>query len=658
MENKSGILVSLDITSAFDAVRHDYLFATLRSYGIPEEFIRWIEILYTYPHSQVLNNGYTTHGFVHGRGVRQGDPISPTLYLLAAEILAIAIRKNEAIKGVEIDEKTLKSTQYADDTTIFLKDEESLQPLKELLDKFGPVSGLFINQGKTQCTGLGSKSTENKTVHGFKITPKPLKILGIWFAHDAKMMQDLNVGGKFEKMKSILSSWHTRGLTIQGRILVLKALGLSQLTYALINTVIPNKMLEEINKFIFEFIWNGKKKARIRKDVLIQDYRDGGLKAPDIHSMHTALKYSWIPRLMNGEDDLWALISCKSLEKVGGLKYLLECNYDVKKLQLPTKNSFIGQVLEANSIVNCKNVETKFDVLAQKLNNNKYILIGGKSIFKQTLIDRNMDQIKHWFTDSGEIIEHKIVQNKMGVKFDWLQYLQIKSAIPKSWKRIMKRTDENVDFYKVTPQWVAPKEAKALLIKRKHTAPAGVRTWQNTVPFEPEDEFWTDSFRNIRRITKESKLQVFQYKFIHRIIPTNKFLFRAKLSKTPNCTSCKNTEETMEHMFWDCPTVRKIWEQLIRLFNSVEAEELPNDNIALCMFGAFSRKPTIMRWNYITLVLRFYIYKCRIQNMIPSMRAFKFVLKANLEFLKKIAMQKKTLKQFEEEWSSWTRKMR
>ena len=657
VKNKDGILISLDITAAFDTVRHDYLVDVLERFGLPEQFIQWIRVLYTAPHSQVINNGYTTHGFLHERGVRQGDVLSPTLFLLAAEILAIAIKKHEKIKGIDVNGKTLKTSQYADDTTLFLSDEDSILALKELLEKFGRISGLIVNQTKTQCTGLGAKASENKIVHGFKIAPNPVKVLGIWFAHDTKVMQDLNVGGKFEKMKNILNSWHARGLTIQGRILVLKALGLSQLIYALMNTTILDKNLKEINDFVWEFIWKGKRKARIRRNVLIQDYKEGGLKAPDIYSMHTALKYSWIPRLLNGHGDPWAQLTCKKLENIGGLEYLLECNYEVGKLNLTLENTFIEQVLLANEKVNQKQVSTKAEICRQKLNHNKHILIGGKSFFFKILVDKNMDVLKHWFTRQGEPIQYNELQKKVGTKISWLLYLQIINAIPKSWKSIMKQPMENEEQVE-SQTWVPPKQAKVVLIKRQYTVPAGVRAWQKSTQYEPDDyDFWSETFQNIRRTTKESKLQVFQHKLIHRIIPTKKFLFRAKLTESPNCTSCDNTEETIEHLFWDCPTIRNIWVQLINLFNSVEEEELPNDNLALCMFGVYSRKPTIVRWNYVTLVLRFYVYKCRIQNLIPTMRAFKFVLKANLEILKRIALQNKTSKKFREEWSSWLEKL-
>ena len=73
--------------------------------------------------SCVINNGITSNYFTIERGVRQGDPLSPYLFVVAVETLAITIRQNSKIKGITIDQKETKLLQYADDTTAVLSDK-------------------------------------------------------------------------------------------------------------------------------------------------------------------------------------------------------------------------------------------------------------------------------------------------------------------------------------------------------------------------------------------------------------------------------------------------------------------------------------------------------------------------------------------------------
>ena len=85
------------------------------------------------------------------RGCRQGDPISPYIFILCAEVLGKMIRENEIITGVNINGKEFRLSQYADDTQIFLDGtEQSLKETLNILKKFNSMSGLKINVEKTR----------------------------------------------------------------------------------------------------------------------------------------------------------------------------------------------------------------------------------------------------------------------------------------------------------------------------------------------------------------------------------------------------------------------------------------------------------------------------------------------------------------------------
>ena len=101
-----------------------------------------------------MNNGFMTGPFLLGRGVRQGDPLSPYLFILALETLAIKIRQDCNVQGLKIGEEMIKLSLFADDMTSVLKDKTSYTNLFRILNSFGECSGLKVNDEKTEIMPL------------------------------------------------------------------------------------------------------------------------------------------------------------------------------------------------------------------------------------------------------------------------------------------------------------------------------------------------------------------------------------------------------------------------------------------------------------------------------------------------------------------------
>ena len=121
----------------------------MEAFNFGEDFIIWVKTFYKNIESCTLNNGSFSEYFKLERGVRQGDPLFPYLFVLAIETLAIAIRQNSEIKGIFIGKEETKLLQYADDST-------ATTALFKLLDFFRSVSGLKINCTKTEGMWIGS----------------------------------------------------------------------------------------------------------------------------------------------------------------------------------------------------------------------------------------------------------------------------------------------------------------------------------------------------------------------------------------------------------------------------------------------------------------------------------------------------------------------
>ena len=129
-ENIDGILFAADIEKAFDSVDHNFMFAALKRFELGNDFVWWIKTIFKKSQSCVMNNGTSTGYFNLERGTRQGDPLSPYLFILALETLFIQIRSYPFIKGFRIKHIEIKLSAYADDTTFFVKDSASPKNFK------------------------------------------------------------------------------------------------------------------------------------------------------------------------------------------------------------------------------------------------------------------------------------------------------------------------------------------------------------------------------------------------------------------------------------------------------------------------------------------------------------------------------------------------
>ena len=181
-ENIPGLLIFIDFQKAFDSLEWNFLLRCLESFNFGASLIRWLFTFYKNIQSCVINNGIISDFFTLGRGVRRGDPLSPHLFVIAAEILAISIRQNSIIKGITIEKNETKLLQYPDDTTAVLSDISSAQTLFRLLNDFEKISGLAVNPSKTEGLWIGSLRENKSTPFGIKWTNEPVKALGAYYS--------------------------------------------------------------------------------------------------------------------------------------------------------------------------------------------------------------------------------------------------------------------------------------------------------------------------------------------------------------------------------------------------------------------------------------------------------------------------------------------
>ena len=424
--NIPGILVSLDFRKAFDSLEWSFIMRTLDAFNFGTCIKKWVCTFYTNIESAALNNGFLTKWFRPSRGVRQGCPLSPYLFILSAEIMANKLRQEPSIKGIKIVGNELKLSQYADDTNLFCADLASVENSFEVVENFGNLAGLKLNRKKTKAIWLGSWEKNKSNPLQLKWLRSPVKVLGIYVSYDENGNKQMNFNLKLRKLQTNLDMWKARDLTLFGRVLIIKSLGLSQLVYSASNLNVPQEITPIIKTKLFNFLWKNKR-DKIKRAGLYQDREKGGIRMTDVEIMIKALRLAWIPRLLTPEIRNWKTIPDYYLRKTGGLNFLLRCNYDVKYIDgLPL---FYKDILTFFSEL--KDLYCYDRMQDMVLFNNKDILVGGRPVFIKGWFDSNILSIRDLLNSNGQLLSFQEFNNKYDCNTNFLQFYQVTSAIPK-----------------------------------------------------------------------------------------------------------------------------------------------------------------------------------------------------------------------------------
>ena len=316
IEKKGKDRSLIDFQKAFDSIEWDFLFKCIEAFNFGSDFLRWVKLFYNNVQSCIMNNGITSKSFQLERGVRQGDPLSPYLFIVAVETLAIAIRQNPAIKGITIGKEETKLLQYADDTTAVLADTKSATVLFQLLDLFKNISGLKINSTKTEGLWIGSSKENKAKPLGIKWPNEPIKTLGVYFTYDPKLLKEKNFIERLDSIKKLINVWSSRGLSVDGKVTIIKSFLIPKFVYVCSVLPTPNELAKQLNQLLFKFLWNGTDK--VTRVSVINEYEEGGLKMINLDCMIKSLRLAWLKRIFEGQNGTWKTYLQHLLESMGG----------------------------------------------------------------------------------------------------------------------------------------------------------------------------------------------------------------------------------------------------------------------------------------------------------------------------------------------------
>jgi hypothetical protein len=153
------------------------------------------------------------------QGVRQGCPLSSSLFIICIQLLTNRIAKDNDIQGFIINNKEIKQTLFADNATYINNGQNySFEKLIKVINEFRNISGLKLNTSKSVVLKVRALKTMNLKYAenmNFTWTSKHAKTLGITFYTDSKMNM-LNLEPKLQEFKTCLKQWQHRKLTLMG----------------------------------------------------------------------------------------------------------------------------------------------------------------------------------------------------------------------------------------------------------------------------------------------------------------------------------------------------------------------------------------------------------------------------------------------------------
>ncbi|GFZ13032.1 hypothetical protein Acr_23g0014170 [Actinidia rufa] len=261
------------LRKAFDSVDWEFIRGMLIALNFPPIFIGWIMTCVTTTSYSLSFNG-SLHGFFQGqRGLRQGDPLSPYLFVLCLEYLSRSLDELKSIPDFNFHPRCggLKITHlaYADDLILLSRgDPTSVSLIMGKLKQFGDCSGLKISLSKSSLYTAGISPGDLETIKGITGFPQgafPFKYLGIPVA--ASRLTITQFSPLIDKISDYISAWAGASLSYAGRAELIKSVLHGVECYWLSILPIPVGVREKVNQLCRNFLWSGK--ATVNKKPLV-----------------------------------------------------------------------------------------------------------------------------------------------------------------------------------------------------------------------------------------------------------------------------------------------------------------------------------------------------------------------------------------------------
>lgn len=640
--DEKALILFLDFYKAFDTVEHSFIFEALRHFGFKDNFRDMVKTLYTRTNSCVSMAHGTSPRFDVNRGIRQGCPISPFLFLIAAELLNLLIVKCVQVEGIRIGDNSLTISQLADDTCLFLQDDTQVPIVLQALNMFSRASGLTINKNK--CEILTVHESDLVSIEGIKVK-KEVKYLGITLSKSTSERISQNFHPKIENSKSIFNCWLQRDLSIFGRILLSKAEGLSRLVYPALSLYVDHKTCAAIDSLLFKFIWKHKTE-NIKRKALIRQFSEGGLNVLDFQTINRIFKVNWLKHCLTHMNTPWFFIPNFLFDKCGGLKFLLSCNFTSGKLPVKLAN-FHKQALDTWKIAFKHNFSPHSCILW----NNQHILYKNKTIFIREWYYQGIIFAYELLNNDGNLATYEEFTQRKGIALSQLMHSRLLHSLPASLLSLLKAA---ILYYPLSGSipalWLGGKLLQDPACNNSHIrsvftashsqCPTAFHRWRQTYP-----DITIDLWSECNKFFVPSKTKEVHIKVLHRYYPSNEFINKFRPDVSSLCSFCQTEVESLSHLFYSCSFSINFWKSVASLVWKTFLYRITiTENMVLFLHVDCKNNEVNNSIKLLCLMGKFHIHKARFLQAVPQEKIFYVELKSFYDVVSLISKNKKAIK--------------
>ena len=563
--NIKGLLIALDAQKAFDSVSHDYIKSVLEKIGL-ESFKPIFDLLYRESRVDILINEKVCKGYHIGNGVKQGDALSCTLFILAMEPLIRNIEANPSIKqlrSTKYDIAFPKCIGYADDINIITdRTVTSVRAAIGEYEKFSKVSGLVLNADKTEIFDLSPDF--NATDYSFTYqgkqnivrTTNTIKINGVLFATDPKETHRLNFESIKAKMDNQFAAWANRGLTLLGKVLIYKTFGLSQLVYVMRVLTFTTKENKDLRNLIYKFLWNrnyqtNKAPDRIKRTNLMAEIKDGGFGMIDHEAVVKAMNAKQVLTNLQGNHPIKAILT--KLMKGSSFHKRLKESLDGPGVNYCEVLSQINRKLLVKDVAYLQQ-----DRLAKNMMLNEKLSDIARPDRRNSI---ELTLLRH---QGKTTVRHLLTDNAMANHFR-LRILHYEYATLMDACLLSPNQDPINDVYiPIRDKYKMATKTSSKSLRLELTENNGIENFKITVPRQTV----IDMLPKIKKL-RCVRAKNLALRILHGDIFTGEKMFKLGMTDTDQCQRC-DRRESLEHMLKDCWYPTRIWSYVYKIYRETD----------------------------------------------------------------------------------------